>query len=334
MVGKIKIRWMGLARWAVVSMLLILMALGANRMFFTYVVPKDYTKYTEFMESDLRFPQVTTKVYETLPESPVQTQGKSRLEVIRERKTLRACYLQDSLPFVFRNASGKMVGFDIEMVNRLAKQLDVSLDFFSLGVEREVPDAVLNSGMCDIIVPGLAPSPGRTEKLGFSVTYLDWTLAFLVEDHRRDDFSSWEAVRELEAPRIGLPTQSQYYASLAQELVPQATFVPVESPRNFLKGSEKNLDALIYGAEAGSAWTLVYPKYTVAVPLPNPVKIPMSYVLPKKAEDLINFVNIWIELKKKDGTIDDVFNHWILGKAAERKDPRWSVIRDVLHWID
>lgn len=91
---------------------------------------------------------------------------------------------------------------------------------------------------------------------------------------------------------------------------------------------------MIYVAEAGSTWTLVYPKYTVAVPLPNPVKIPMSYVLPKRAEGLINFVNMWVELKKKDGTIDAVFDHWILGKAAERKNPRWSVIRDVLHWVE
>jgi len=290
MVGKIKIRWMALARWAVVSMLLILLALGANRMFFTYVVPKDYTKYTEFMESDLRFPQVTTKVYEALPESPVQTQGKSRLEEIRERKTLRACYFKDSLPFVFRNASGKLVGFDIEVVNALAKYLEVSLDFFLLGTEREVPNEELNSGICDIIVPGMAPSPGRTEKLAFSVSYIDWTVAFLVEDHRRDDFNSWKVVRGLDAPQIGIPTQSRYYYSLAKELVPRANFVPVESPRPFLNGSAENLDAVIYGAEAGSAWTLVYPQYTVAVPLPNPVRIPLSYVLPRKAEDLINFV--------------------------------------------
>ena len=334
MVGKIRIRWKHAVRWAVVSLLLILVALGANRIFFTYVVPKDYTKYTEFMESDLLFPPVPTKIYKKQPDPLSQTDGKSRLEIIRARKTLRACYLQDSLPFVFRNSDGKLVGFDIDMVNRLAKQLDVSLDFVSLGVEREVPDTELNSGMCDILVPGLAPSPGRTDKLAFSVPYIDWTIAFLVEDHQRDNFNSWETARELDAARIGLPTQSQYYASFAKELLPQAEFVRIESPRAFLKGLEENLDAVIYGAEAGSAWTLVYPKYSVAVPLPNPVKIPMSYVLPKRAEDFINFVNMWVELKKKDGTVDKVFDHWILGKAAERKEPRWSIIRDVLHWVD
>ena len=65
MAGPIKIRWARLGRWAVVSVLLIVVSIGANRAFFTYVVPKDYTKYREFMESELRTPQVPTKMIET-----------------------------------------------------------------------------------------------------------------------------------------------------------------------------------------------------------------------------------------------------------------------------
>jgi hypothetical protein len=47
----------------------------------------------------------------------------------------------------------------------------------------------------------------------------------------------------------------------------------------------------------------------------------------------VDFVNIWIDLKKKDKTIKALYDHWILGKAAEKKEPRWSIIRDVLHWV-
>lgn len=41
-----------------------------------------------------------------------------------------------------------------------------------------------------------------------------------------------------------------------------------------------------------------------------------------------------VELKKKDKTIDALFDHWILGKTAVRKEPRWLVIRNVLRWVD
>ena len=44
----------------------------------------------------------------------------------------------------------------------------------------------------------------------------------------------------------------------------------------------------------------------------------------------MNFINTWIELKKKDRTIATLYDHWILGKHAVPKQPRWSVLRNVL----
>jgi hypothetical protein len=44
-------------------------------------------------------------------------------------------------------------------------------------------------------------------------------------------------------------------------------------------------------------------------------------------------LNTWITLLKMDGTIDKLFDHWMLGKSSSLKKPRWSIIRDVLHWV-
>jgi len=30
--------------------------------------------------------------------------------------------------------------------------------------------------------------------------------------------------------------------------------------------------------------------------------------------------------------IDHAYDYWILGKGAEQKRPRWSIVRDVLGW--
>ena len=56
------------------------------------------------------------------------------------------------------------------------------------------------------------------------------------------------------------------------------------------------------------------------------------------AEDLVwveknCYVDVWIELKKRDGTIDALYRHWVLGQDAVSRTPRWSVARDVLHWL-
>ena len=45
-------------------------------------------------------------------------------------------------------------------------------------------------------------------------------------------------------------------------------------------------------------------------------------------------MNYWIEVKKHDGIIQDAYDYWILGQGGEQKPPRWSIIQDVLHWVD
>ena len=171
------------------------------------------------------------------------------------------------------------------------------------------------------------------QQVSFSMPYNDQTLAFIVEDHRRDEFSSRKAVQSLEAPRIGIPNVP-YYVKKVREYLPQAEIVLLNSPREFLNKNEKNLDALVYSAEAGSAWSLLYPDYGVAIPHPDILKVPLAYPIARGDEEFVDYVNNWITLKTRDKTIERAYDHWILGKGAEKKAPRWSIIRNVLHWVE
>jgi ABC-type amino acid transport substrate-binding protein len=60
----------------------------------------------------------------------------------------------------------------------------------------------------------------------------------------------------------------------------------------------------------------------------------MAYPLPLGEPDWKNVVDNWISLKRGDGTIAQLYDHWILGRDAEERGPRWSVARDVLGWLD
>jgi len=70
---------------------------------------------------------------------------------------------------------------------------------------------------------------------------------------------------------------------------------------------------------------------SVAVPQPRPFKVPLAYVIAGRDTALTSLVNEWIELKRKDGTIDALFAHWVLGQDSGPKRPRWSVWDNVLH---
>ena len=87
-------------------------------------------------------------------------------------------------------------------------------------------------------------------------------------------------------------------------------------------------------AERGASWSLIYPQFTVAVPLPDVIRVPVAYAMPLGDQNMLAFMNRWLELKQKDGTRDDLFAYWFRGERDKQATRRWSVIGDVLGWVD
>ena len=92
------------------------------------------------------------------------------------------------------------------------------------------------------------------------------------------------------------------------------------------------MDAVCLTAERGSFLTLLHPAFSVAVPHPLEIRLPLAYPVARHDVEMARFLGTWIDLKSKDGTIQALYDHWILGRDAKAKAPRWSILRDVLHW--
>ena len=332
--GRLKVHWRKVLGYCAVTITLGVTVFGSTGLFFANAINPEYTKYQAFVEMDLKYDSVKATVRDlTSGEQTSSFSEKSSLAAIRDRGVLRVGFTKDSLPFAFTNKAGKLVGFDIEMAYLLAKDLNVIPEFIRLPGGGQI-DQYLNAHVCDIAMTGRVFRPGMAERATTTRSYLDGTLAFIVKDYNRANFSNWEILKGASNLKLGLPTASAYYRKFAERLLPEATIISLNSPRDFFKNRSPELDGLLFLAEPGSAWTLIYPAYTVVVPLPKPIKIPFVYYLPKNDQSLERFVNGWIQLKKMDGTVDAVFDHWILGQGAMKKQPRWSIIRNVLHWID
>ena len=330
--GLLTIRWGRLLRNAVLTVVLLAATLAGARAFFTLALDNQDRKDEVIAGMQLLRTRVEATVHRTPPATPPasDTPQSSALARIRASGTLRVCYTPDTLPFVYFNAANELVGFDVEMAHTLARDLRVQLEF--VPVERAQRAEQLHASSCDILVPGVAVSPEWTQAMALSAPYLRQTVAFIVKDHRREDFSSRAAVRRLKAPRIGIPN-SPYYIDKVQRYLPQAELVVLDSANEFFESRGDELDAFIYSAEAGSAWTLLYPAYTVAIPHPDVLAAPMSYAMAQGDQEMVNFINLWLELKKEDRTITSLYDYWILGKNAVPTPPRWSVVRNVLHWV-
>jgi Na+/H+-dicarboxylate symporter len=329
MAGELRFRSMALMRFAGVSAAALLGTMIGIRVMYGQVLDLDAGTYEKFIEMEARGELLPAEVVTEEPPAPAESLAGLRLARIREGGRLRVCYFPDSLPFAFVNAASRLVGLDVEMAHALAHELGVGLEF--VRVSRTRLAAHVNGGTCDIVMSGLGVTTDRARQVAFSTPYMDNTLAFLVLDHERHAFASWDDLREREDLRIGAPSLP-YYLAIVRERLPEAELVPLDSYRPVLREADADFDGLLYSAEAGSAWTLVYPAYTVVVPEPGRVKVPLAYAMPLRAAALVNLVDTWVDLKQKDGTIEALFEHWFLGRAAEQKRARWSVLRDVLHW--
>ena len=269
------------------------------------------------------------------PVPPRGLTGKPRLQDILASDTLRVCYPNErTLPFSYFHASGELVGFDVEMAHSLALGLGTRVEF--VPTIRPVVDADLGehlaSGSCDLAL-GTVLSMDTAKWLDFSDPYLDLTMALMVRDHRRGEFALREQIERMAGLRLGVP-DSSYYRRRVQSLLPNAEIITIGPIDEALTDEGVDVDALVFVAEVGSAYSLLHPDWAVVVPDPPLQQIPVAFALPTGDTAWANYVNSWIELKKRDGTIEQLYAHWVLGRGAEPKRPRWSIARDVLGWLD
>jgi ABC-type amino acid transport substrate-binding protein len=250
-----------------------------------------------------------------------------RLERIERDSLLRVCYLPNSLPFAFVNAGSRLVGFDVEMAYELARQLSVQAEFIRVDGSRLVRH--LEGGTCDIAMSGRTITPGRTRELAFSTPYLETNLAFIVPDHLRNDFASWERLRERSELHLIAPP-IQELIEVVKRRLPNVRITPIKEPRRYFRGEMDGVDGMLFPAEAGSAWTLVYPSFSVVVPRPGRVRFPLAYPMARDQDALKTLVDTWISMMQGEGRIDAFFAHWILGQPASDAKPRWSILNDVL----
>jgi Na+/H+-dicarboxylate symporter len=260
--GLLTVRWGRLLRVAVLTVVITGVILAGLRAFFTVALDTTYRKEEIIADMQLLRSKGPAVVYRTPQPAPAEDPRQSRLARVRSQGVLRVGYLPDTLPFAYFNAAGDLVGFDVEMAYTLARDMGVTLAF--VPVVRDQMADQLQAGDCDIIMSGVVATPQRAYTMTFSASYLDETLAFLVKDHRRAEFSSREAIHRLTALRLGV-LNVPYYIEKVRRYLPQAELVLLNSISEFFEGRGEALDALVYTAEAGSAWTLLYPAYTVAI---------------------------------------------------------------------
>ena len=207
---------------------------------------------------------------------PLAPPSGSVLDRVRDARPASRGLLRRQPPYAFTNDAGDLVGFDVDMALQLAQDLGVQLELVPM--DNQVLLQGVDPAACDLVMSGIPVTANRAMNVLFTTPYLDETLALVVLDHRRGEFATWDGIRSRGGLRVGVPGPPYYLAKVRAEL-PAADVVMVDTAAGLFEPRSPALDALLLTAERGSAYTLLHPEYSVVIPKPRPVKVPLGYAV-------------------------------------------------------
>lgn len=153
-----------------------------------------------------------------LAASPLSAQ-EGGLDGVREAGVLRIGTEGTYAPFTFHDATGALVGFDVEIGREIAKRLGVEAEFLEGRWDGLI--AGLDADRYDVVINQVGITPERQQKYDFSDPYIASKAALIV----REDNAEIDGFDDLEGKRSAQSLTSNY-GKLAEEA--GAELVPTE----------------------------------------------------------------------------------------------------------
>ncbi|WP_226829588.1 transporter substrate-binding domain-containing protein [Brevibacterium aurantiacum] len=115
-------------------------------------------------------------------ESEPAATGEGGVPLVKEGK-LTTCTHLSYQPFQFEK-DGEVVGFDVDIVDAVAKKLGVEQEIVNTPFETITTGAAFNQDQCDVAAAAMTITPEREEAIGFSEPYFAANQAVLTKDDK------------------------------------------------------------------------------------------------------------------------------------------------------
>ena len=202
---------------------------------------------------------------------------------------------------------GKVQGFDVSLIDLVAKDLGVKQKVLDTPFENFKTGAFLNSGDCDLAAAGMTITEERKKNVDFSDPYFDATQALLVAKG-----SGISSLADAKARKVQLGAQAQ---TTGEDYVKSQGFDPV---------SFESSDAVLNGLRSGQVKAVVIDYPVVQGWLKNKANADAfqvadnintgeqyGFTVKKGNTKLLAAVNKALADAKADGTYKKLYEKWI-----------------------
>lgn len=226
-------------------------------------------------------------------------------QILAAHKLRIGTYL--STPYAMKNNSGKLVGSEIDIGERLAKDMGVVAEIKLYDWEQLLP--ALQRGDVDVVIAGLSVTPERALQVYFSNPYASSGISIATNIKLTADFGSLDTLNKPDVAIgvIGGTVSEQ----VARDLFAKASI------KLFTEEAQAE-DALVKGllhayvrSEPGPRFlALKHPK-EVDVPIAKPLLATReAFAVRKGEQDFINFLNAWIVAREADAWLISTHKYW------------------------
>ena len=227
---------------------------------------------------------------------------------------LTTCTHLPYAPFQSKDPSGKVVGFDVALIDLVATKLGVRQEIVDTPFEGIKSGADLNSGKCDVAAAGMTITDERKKVLDFSDPYFDATQALATPVGKEA-----KTLEELAGKRLGVQggtTGEEYINAQVKE---KGLKIEVVSYRDLAALQQalatNQVVAAVNDLPVWNEYIKANPgKVTVAAGFDTGEKY--GFAVKKGNAALLKAVNEAISAARTDGTYDKIYAQWIGEKPA------------------
>ena len=227
---------------------------------------------------------------------------------------LTTCTHLPYAPFQSKDASGKVVGFDVEVVDLVDKKLGVTQEIVNTPFEGIKSGADLISGKCDIAAAGMTITDERKQVLDFSDPYFDATQALAVLTG-----STVKTLEELAGKRVGVQGSTTGEEYIKAQVAEKSLDIEVVSFRDLAAQQQalatNQIEAAVNDLPVWNDFIKNNPgKVVVATGFDTGEKY--GFAVKKGNTELLKAVNESLAAARSDGTYDTIYANWIGAKPA------------------
>ncbi len=239
----------------------------------------------------------------------VQANAQSALKEILDTGVLKVGTTGDWNPMTMKDpATNTYTGYDIDVMNALASDLGVEVEFVPTDWKTLVNGVTAGKYH---ITGSASVSPSRAKVAGYSDSYFSLATVPLILEKNADKYKDWS---DLNKPGVSVAaTLGTTQEKQVKQFFPDAEHRIVEAPaRDFQEVLAGRADAHITSNVEANKLVAKYPQMKI-VPVSAPkAPTPIAMLLPQDDYVWINYVNTWIKLKEERGLFDELADKWKL----------------------